>query len=157
MKKPYSEIRVPHSQILNSISLFLIPPSEIRNPILILSFLFILAACGGKEPAAPIIASQPGAPVTVTLSGDELIVANNTAGPIYQRLFPSEVLAFIEWAPCWQPEQCPDEEPIAAGEARTTSLKSIVERDTEAITLFWWPMPGPQAGFDIRQIEIELP
>ena len=125
-------------------------------------FFLILAACTDNTPAEPIIASQPGASVTVTLSGDELIVANNTAGPIYQRIFPSEILPFIEWAPCWRPEQCPEEKPIAAGEARTFSLKSIAERDTEAITLFWWSMPGPQevgpqAGFDMKQIEIELP
>ena len=148
-----STIRHRKSPIINS-------KFEVRNSksiALYLLLLLFLVACIDNTPAEPIIAPEPGAPVTATLTGDEMVVANNTAEPIYQRIFPSEILPFIEWAPCWYPEQCPDEKPIAAGKSQTFSLKAIQERDTEAITIFWWPLPGPQTGIDINEIELELP
>lgn len=148
---PKATIRNPKSPVINS--KFQIPNSILFLPLL----LFLLVACADNSPATPIVAPEPGAPVVVTLNGDELLVANNTAEPIYQRIFASEILPFIEWAPCWTPEQCPDEEPIPAGESRIFFLKSIAEQDTQAITIFWWPLPGPQQAIDIQEIEVELP
>ncbi len=87
---------------------------------LFLALVLLVNGCGfAGGPAATgtaIVSPFKGAPVTVTLNGRTLIVANHTSDNLYYVAYPSEILPVIEWAPCLAPELCPAEQRIESGQ-----------------------------------------
>ena len=141
-------------------------PIRYQSNGFILAAVFLLTGCSlaYEQPATntPIVSPFTGAPVTVTLDGQTLTVANHTSDAIYQLAFPSEILPVIEWAPCLAPEVCPAEQRIDSGAEKRIELRSIAAEGTDEITVFWWryleKMPG--AGIppmELEEIKIGLP
>jgi hypothetical protein len=112
-----------------------------------------LTISGGN--ATPAIVPYAGAPVTVSIRSGRLVIANNSPESIYFRVFPTDILPVIEWAPCIAPETCPAEQHIGPGEGKQIGLKTIVRNDTESITLFWWRYLEKKPGASVPPMEME--
>jgi hypothetical protein len=141
-------------------SILLLPSHLMAVGGLLLLGLAIVAGC--QDRSAPIIAPYAGAPVTVSVDGERLVISNNTADTIYFRSFPTEILPVIEWAPCIAPEVCPVEQRIGSGEVKEIALKTIVREGTESITVYWWHYlerrPGASVPpMEMAEIKIALP
>ncbi len=120
---------------------------------------FLLTGCVlASEPAATGAAKVfpfEGAPVTVTLDGQTLIIANHTTQAVYHLLFPSEILPFIEWAPCLAPEVCPADQRLDAGAEKRIELTGIAAGSPEEITVFWWRFLEKEPGASVPPLEME--
>lgn len=118
----------------------------------------LIAGCAA-DPGPPILYPKAGAPVTVALDSETLLVTNHSSRPIYYTIFPTEILPLIEWAPCWHPDQCPDETPIPPDGERQLPLSGIIEKKTESVTFFWWTIPDNQAElpFMVEEFQVLLP
>lgn len=120
------------------------------------------ASTSSMKNVTPTVVPYEGAPVTVTIQWNVLVIANNSPESIYYRIFPSEILPVIEWAPCIAPETCPADQQISSGEERRIALKTIIRNDTESITLFWWryleKMPGASVPpLEMEELEVMIP
>jgi len=133
---------------------------------LLLAVIFLLTGCSlaNEQPATgpPIVRPFEGAPVTVTLDGQSLIIANHSSDTVYHLAFPSEILPAIEWAPCLSPEVCPAEQRIDPGAEKRIELRSIAAEGTEEIAVFWWrfleKLPGAAVPpMELEEIKIGLP
>jgi len=96
-----------------------------------------------------------GAAVTATVDRGKLTLTNNSLNTIYFRIFPTEILPVIEWAPCIAPEVCPAEETIEPGSKTQIPLRNIIEDNTESITVFWWRFLDKQPGATIPPMALE--
>ena len=121
----------------------------------------VVVLCGGcslisesVENTTPIVSPYEGAPVTATLEGQTLIITNHTSETIYHLVFPTEILAVIEWAPCMAPEVCPAEAKIDPGEETRINLRTVVDEETESLTVFWWYFLEKRPGASIPPMEI---
>jgi len=118
-----------------------------------------LAGCsligGAREIVEPTVFPTEGAAVTATVDRGKLILTNNSPDTIYFRLFPTEILPVIEWAPCIAPEVCPAETTIDPGSETQILLRSIVENNTESISVFWWRFLDKQPGASIPPMALE--
>jgi hypothetical protein len=99
-------------------------------------------------------------PVSIRLESRQLVLTNNTSEPILYEAFAQEILALIEWAPCDNPDECP-EKVVSPGETVRIGLRTVTNRDTKTLVVFWWnvtpTVEGP--GFsvtNINMVEIEL-
>lgn len=113
-----------------------------------------------SEPSTPQNASSSGEPVSVIVSGDELIITNNTTSAIYYVVFPQEILPLIEWAPCQHPADCAEIK-IEAGQSVQLSLHIIADANTTIITVFWWHLIEKTDGSgyynpDLTSLDIEI-
>lgn len=129
----------------------------LKGLILILGVLFFgcaLIACA-DEKAAPIVIPFEGAPVTAAVDGQMLVIANNSENPIYQRIFATDVMPFIEWAPCFAPETCPAEQRIDPGQEERINLRDIVREETVSITVFWWIYLEKAPGASVPPMEMD--
>jgi hypothetical protein len=120
-----------------------------------------LAACS-NEKAEPNVVPFEGAPVTATVDGKVLIIDNNTENHIFPRVFPTDILPAIEWAPCIAPEPCPVEQRIDSGSEKRINLREIVREQTVSVTVFWWTylekLPGASVPpMEMDEIEVPLP
>jgi hypothetical protein len=89
--------------------------------------------------------SSAGEPVSVIVTANELVIANNTSETIYYTVFPQEDLPLIEWAPCQHPDDCvPDR--IEAGQSVRLTLQTIANADTTIVTVFWWHLVKNSEG-----------
>lgn len=126
---------------------------------LLVIFGVLTVACSSltisRKDVEPSIVPYEGAPVTVTIRSGTLIIANNGLDDIYIRVFPTDILPVIEWAPCIAPETCPAEQHIRPGEEKQIALKTIVRNDTESITLFWWRYLEKKPGASVPPLEME--
>lgn len=113
-----------------------------------------LVACS-DEKAAPVVIPFEGAPVTAAVDGKMLVVSNNTANVIYQRVFPTDILPVIEWAPCIAPEICPAEQRIDPGNEKEINLRDIVREQTLSITVFWWTYLEKAPGASVPPMEMD--
>jgi hypothetical protein len=96
-----------------------------------------------------------GAPVTVTLDGQILTVANHTSDTVYLLAFPSEILQVIEWAPCLAPEVCPAEQWLNPGAEKQIELRSIAAEGTKEITVFWWRFLEKEPGASVPPMDMD--
>jgi hypothetical protein len=115
---------------------------------------------GGK--ATVVVSPFEGAPVTAGVDGRSLVVTNNMQKEIYHLVFPTEVLAFIEWAPCIAPETCPDDQGIDPGDEKRVKVSDIIREETESITVYWWHYleKAPDASLppmELEEIVVLLP
>ena len=133
---------------------------------LLLPAIILLTGCSlvneQLATGTPIVGPFKNAPVTVTLDGQTLIIANHTPDTVYHLAFPSEILPAIEWAPCLSPEVCPAEQRIDPGVEKRIELRSIAAEGTEEITVFWWrfleKLPGAAVPpMELEEIKIGLP
>lgn len=92
--------------------------------------------------------------VTAAIDGGSFTLSNNSDKTIYHRVFPTEILPVIEWAPCLAPETCPKEEKIDPGDSKRISLRSVVGDATESITIFWWIYLDKVPGASIPPMEM---
>ena len=120
-----------------------------------------LAACA-NEKAVPVVVPYEGAPLTAAVDGKFLIVANNSDDTIYLRIFPTDILPAIEWAPCIAPEACPADQRIDPGSEKRVNLQDIVREQTVSITVFWWiyleKVPGSTVPpMEMDEITVPLP
>lgn len=112
-----------------------------------------LTACSDDEATAVVIPFE-GAPVTAAIEGKILVITNDSEDVIYHRIFPTDILPVIEWAPCIAPETCPTELRIDPGEEKQTALGSIVREGTESITVFWWTYLEKAPGASVPPMEM---
>ena len=120
--------------------------------------VFLTGCILASDPPAtgtPIVRPSKGAPVTVTLDGQMLIIANNTPEAIYFMPFPSDILPVIEWAPCLAPEDCPAKQRVDPGTEQPMELGSIAAEGTEEITVFWWRFLEKAPGATVPPMEME--
>ena len=126
---------------------------------LLVAFTLLIEGCSviptSKDNVTPFIIPFEGAPVTVTIHNDRLVIANNRPDIIYYRIFPTEILPVIEWSPCMAPEVCPAEQQVNPGEEKQIALKTIVGDDTQSITLFWWRYLEKRPGASVPPMEME--
>ena len=108
---------------------------------------------GGKTPV--VIRPYEGAPVTAAVDGRTLIVANNMTKRIYLRVFPTDILAVIEWAPCIAPETCPDNQAIDPGGEKNIKVGDIARDETESITVYWWRYLEKAPGASVPPMEMD--
>ena len=123
-------------------------------PILWLLVGSALVACGGEK-EAPVVVPFAGAPVTATVDGKMLIIANNLDSAVYLRIFPTDILPVIEWAPCIAPETCPDDQRLDPGSEKSIKLRDIVRAQTDSITVFWWIYLEKAPGASIPPMEMD--
>lgn len=107
------------------------------------------------EKATPVVFPFDGAPVTAIVDGNTLVIVNNSENTIYHRVFPTDILPVIEWAPCIAPERCPAEERIDSGEEKRIALRAIVREQTESITVFWWTYQEKVPGATVPPMEMD--
>ena len=121
--------------------------------------ILLLVSCsllpGAREEEPPAVYPSENAPVTVTAGGNRLIIGNHTDEEIYHRIFPSEILPVIEWAPCIAPESCPADERIEPGGQKEIAVREIVRENTESITVFWWRYLEKLPGASVPPMEME--
>lgn len=122
---------------------------------------FLLVSCLGKK-APPVVRPFVGAPVTATVEGKMLVIANDSDNVIYHLTFPTEILPAIEWAPCIAPETCPIEQRIDSGKEKRLALSTVVREQTVSITVFWWiyleKVPGASVPpLEMHEIRLPLP
>ena len=126
---------------------------------LLVVITLLMAGCSvvplSKDNGTPIVIPFEGAPVTVTIQNDRLVIANNRPDIIYYRIFPTEILPVIEWSPCMAPEVCQAEQQVNPGEEKQIALKTIVGDDTQSITLFWWRFLERQPGASVPPMKME--
>jgi len=119
----------------------------------------LIAGCslitGSDERAAPVSFPFAGAPVTAAVDGKVLVITNNTENAIYHRIFPTDILPAIEWAPCIAPETCPAEQRIDSGGENRINLREIVREQTESITVFWWIYLEKAPGATVPPLEMD--
>jgi len=120
-----------------------------------------LLSCA-RRTSPPVIYPATGAPLTAAIDGKTLLITNNSDQTIYHRIFPTDILPVIEWAPCLAPEVCPAEQTIHPGEQQRIALKSITRDATESITVFWWiyldKLPGASIPpMEMKEFELPLP
>ena len=135
------------------------------NGLLAILGLFLVGCsliAGSDEVATPLVIPFEGAPVTAVVEGGMLVITNNTENAIYQRIFPTDILPVIEWAPCIAPETCPAEQRIDSEGEKQIALKEIVREQTESITVFWWTylekVPGASIPpMEMTEISVPLP
>lgn len=53
------------------------------------------------------------------------------------------------------PEVCPAEQQVNPGEEKQIALKTIVDDDTQSITLFWWRYLEKRPGASVPPMEME--
>ena len=110
-------------------------------------------ASGGK--ATVVMNPFEGAEVTAGVDGRTLIVSNNMQKRIYHRIFPTEILAFIEWAPCIAPENCPADQGIDPSEEKRVKVSDILREETESITVYWWHYLEKTPGASVPPLELD--
>lgn len=120
-----------------------------------------LIACS-DEKATPVVIPFEGAPLTAAIDGQMLVIVNNSENTLYHRVFPTDILPAIEWAPCIAPERCPAEQRIDSGDEKRIALRAIVREQTESITIFWWiyleKAPGASVPpMEMAEISVPLP
>ena len=108
---------------------------------------------GEKEPV--IISPYESAPVTASVDGKSLIVTNNKSKPVYIRVFPTDILPAIEWAPCIAPETCPVDQTIEPGTGKQYKVNDIIREETESITVFWWHYLEKRPGASVPPMELD--
>ncbi len=146
------------------------PIVELKNRLfpngLIAILVLLLVGCSlvacSTEKVEPVVVPFEGAPVTATVDGKTLIIANNSENVIYLRVFPTDILPVIEWAPCIAPETCPVEQRLDSGSEKRIKLREIVREQTVSITVFWWTylekLPGASVPpMEMDEIEVRLP
>ncbi len=117
---------------------------------------FLVAGCSiarGEEAIG--LNPYEGAPVTAGVDGNTLIVTNNMSNPVYIRVFPTDILPAIEWAPCIAPETCPADQAIERGEEKRYRVKELVREESESITVFWWRYLEKRPGASIPPMELD--
>ena len=123
------------------------------------AFGLLLVGCslfaGSHEKATPVVIPFDGAPVTAAVDGKMLVIVNNSENTIYHRVFPTDILPAIEWAPCIAPERCPAEERIDSGEEKRIALRAIVREQSESITVFWWTYLEKLPGASVPPMEMD--
>lgn len=77
--------------------------------------------------------------ISVTVNDDNLELVNNSSVDVYFEAFPQEMLAFIEWAPCENPEKCQDKV-VKPNNEVLIPLRKIADRETTMITVYWWSL-----------------
>jgi hypothetical protein len=110
-------------------------------------------ALGGE--ATIVVSPFDGAPVTAGVDGRTLVVTNNMPDRIYHLVFPTEILAFIEWAPCIAPETCPADQGIDPGDEKQVKVSDIIREETESITVYWWHYLEKAPGASIPPMEMD--
>ncbi len=119
----------------------------------------LLAGCSSirsaRRSVGPTVFPAEGAAVTATVGRDKLTLSNNSSDTIYFRIFPTEILPVIEWAPCIAPEVCPAEETIDPGSESQIPLRNIVEDSAESITVFYWRFLDKRPGASVPPMALE--
>jgi hypothetical protein len=110
-------------------------------------------ALGGK--ATVVVSPFEGAPVTAGVDGRTLIVTNNMQNRIYHRVFPTDILPAIEWAPCIAPETCPADQEIDPGDEKRVKVSDIIREETESITVYWWRYLEKAPGASVPPLELD--
>jgi len=106
----------------------------------------ILTACAtgpGGTPATLLPGAYPG-PLTIEVTPQELVLHNTTTRPIYYAVYPAQDLPLIEWAPCDDPNQCPDSRIEPGREVRLAGL--TFEPQTREVAVFWWYLAESETG-----------
>ena len=136
----------------------------LNGSVAILALLLVGCSliASSAEKATPVVIPFEGAPVTAAIDGKMLVIANNSKNAIYHRIFPTDSLPAIEWAPCIAPETCPAEQRIDSGDVQRITLREIVREQTESITVFWWTYlekaPGASVPpMEMAEISVPLP
>lgn len=97
--------------------------------------------------------------VSLKLTDKELAILNVGEETMYYAIFPAEILPYMDWAPCSDPQTCPEK--LLPGEDTIVSLRGIVERDTTTIAFFWYHLvenaDGTYAAQDLIQPLLDIP
>lgn len=127
--------------------------------VLVAAFGLLIAGCslkpGPQDKVEPVVQPYAGASVTAVIDGKTLVITNNSQKTIFHQIFPTDLLAVIEWAPCIAPESCSDDQRIDPGDEKRTAVKSIVGEDTESITVFWWTYLEKLPGASVPPMEMD--
>lgn len=119
----------------------------------------LLAGCSSigstRQSGEATVFPAEGAAVTATVNLGKLTLTNNSPDTIYFRIFPTEILPVIEWAPCIAPEVCPAEATLDPGSKTQIPLRTIVEDRAESITVFWWRFLDKRPGASIPPMALE--
>ena len=75
--------------------------------------------------------------ISAWLENDQLHISNNSDKDIYYEVFPEEMLALIEWAPCDDILTCQDQR-LKPEDKVSIPIGQIVTKDTRRITVFYW-------------------
>lgn len=114
---------------------------------------------GATLPATASPGQDQGAPVSVELIADTLVITNHTAAPIYHEVLRQELLPLIEWVPCSHPDRCPEAR-IPPGQSMQYALAQLTEAGTEGLMVFWWHLApageGQYAVSDFGGVEVPL-
>ena len=130
-----------------------LPTNRLLVVIGSLLLCYALASCS-QEKSLPQIYPSLDTPVMATIDGRALLITNNSDKTIYHRIFPTEILPLIEWAPCLAPETCPAEQRIDPGQEKRISFRSFVGKETESLTIFWWTYLDKKPGASIPPMEL---
>ncbi|GMQ78662.1 MAG: hypothetical protein BMS9Abin02_1189 [Anaerolineae bacterium] len=105
--------------------------------------------------ATVVVSPFEGAPVTASVDGKTLVVTNNVSKRIYHRVFPTDILPAIEWAPCIAPETCPADQGIDPGDEKRIKVSDIKREETESITVYWWHYLEKAPGASVPPMEFD--
>lgn len=79
----------------------------------------------------------------VRLDNGAIVITNATGKPLYYAVFPAEMLATIEWAPCSQAKDCADAA-IQPAQAVRVPISGVRRPATTTLAVFTWQIE-PQA------------
>jgi hypothetical protein len=119
-------------------------PLTIRLPRVVRILALAVVAAGCRSSDVTEISGESLAPgthagsVSVTPTSDGLVVVNQTERPIYLMAVNAELLALLDWAPCFGGTGCPA---LPAGQQRLIPWSSVfgyTSASTKQYTVIWW-------------------
>lgn len=114
------------------------------------AFGLLLVGCpliaGSHEKATPVVIPYEGAPLTAAVDGEMLVIVNNSENTLYHRIFPTDILPAIEWAPSIAPERCPAEQRIDFGHEKRIAPQGNHQRAIGVQNCILVDLPGVGAG-----------
>ena len=109
--------------------------------------LMALYGCAANQPADNSVdtsgVEREG--ISAWVEDDQLHLSNNSDKDIYYEVFPEEMLALIEWAPCEDVQACQDQR-LMPEEKVSLPIKRITTKDTLRITVFYWHLEAHETG-----------
>jgi hypothetical protein len=104
------------------------------------SFFFViaclLAACSSlSHDSLTTVVEDQG--VEVVLTREVISITNRSPNAIYFTIYPAEILPYIEWYPCDDPQFCL-EALLPVSKTIELALEPYLEDETEELAVFWW-------------------